>query len=407
MKKKWIMIIFSSFLMLLLSGCDEVGDLLDKAGQLLDQQLEEETAEIEGDDQNLEEESENLDQENLVEDDEEAPSDDQNESADEATESSNEQTGHLPFDEWLTAKGFERIELPNGIYLDVPYHWVLVEDNSTDHNANQYEAQFYFRLPLDVETVAHYVGTQFENVTHEHYGEGNDLVHLTEFSQDYGYEQWDGSFEYYTDDDGVIRVSTIILASSDGETYGEDPDTMVSEEELAEMQGTTQVAQNRTRSLPDDYEQTLSQVRDNDDLFDQSQVVSSIDKIRSGEIDLLHVRHGFPRIFPYEWYLVNELDMPTYSSWSGTFLTDTSINEAIIKHLDFLEDYQADIHYVAIEGIIKPNVLAELEFSFNDDYGTGSWHGTSVFFIAPEGEGTYPNQVGMTVDLEFSDELLN
>lgn len=199
--------------------------------------------------------------------------------------------------------------------------------------------------------------------------------------------------------------------SSDGE-FGEDPDTMVSEEEMAameEIQGEdefTDLAEDRMRILPEDYEELLTTVKTKNDLYDEDGVLSIEEEVMRGGLVALEIIEGFPQIFPQEWYLLDELDQPMESSWSGTFCTDTPMNQAIVDHHERLANYNADIEFFLIEEMLKPNVISEVAFAFNDEYGTGSWDGSTQFFISPEDDGTYPMYKCMTVSMEFSPEII-
>lgn len=398
-----------------LTGCNQIEDILSKMNQLLDEQItnnhdnqvnDEEVSNIHQNN-NVETLNNEQHESHLVDDLENGDGNDINTGTESVA--NNKPTSDLPFDERLISQGYEFYVFPNGFPFHIPYHWVFVEDQTDDPIAEGFEGIFCFDLPLGIEKIAHEIASHYDDVTHEYYGNDHDIIHETTFSLDLGYETWDGSIDYFLDEyDNTCAHMVALFQVDDGENYGEAPETMISDEELAVYEDIESISgpnEDRVRSLPDNYEDIMMRLKEDSHFFDEDGVLSISEKIRNGEQLMIHLDQGYPKIFPYEWYLLEELSTPEYMSWSGTMCTDTSMTQAITKHLHMLEDYYANISYIATEGIVKPNVIAELGFAFNDAYGTGSWHGTSLFFIAPD--GTFPMHKCMTVSMEFSDEILD
>jgi len=411
LKNRWFIAIFLGLSIGLLSGCNQVEDLLDQAIQLLNQQSSDDN------ETNVEEAVTDIDAS------EDNNNDDSNVEESEESSTENVSEPEIPFDERLLAQGYDNKVLPNGFPFTVPYHWILVEDNIDDPSAQGFEGTFCFDIPMEVEQIAEGF-VDFHEITHEHHGEENDIIHTTTFTIFPEPEGWNGTMEYFLDEyENTCATVMISFGGSDGEEeqYGEDPETMVSEEALAAMQEQNDsedyengdgiedgVYEDRERSLPDDYDKKLNLHREPDDLVDMDvdadDIESIRDKIRNGEIEMLHLMKGYPRIFPYEWYLLKEDDDPVNSSWSGTFCTDAQMGPTIIKHHDMLAEHNADIIDFSINGSPQMNEKSTVEFAFNDEYGTGSWHGNTQFYIDRNQE--FQVHKCANVSMEFSPDLL-
>lgn len=402
-----------AFLIGVLSACNQVEDILGKVNQLLDEQLDEE--------QDSEEGTEDSNQEDSTSDEVVDVDPNQNlqtETTDEDAKTvDNKPDAQLPFDERLAEQGYDTLVLPNGFPFEVPYHWILVEDNSQDASAQNFEGTFCFDLPLEIADIANHF-EHFDEVVQESYDEGNELLHSTTFTMDFGFDELSGELDYFLDeyDNTCTNVTVFYEESGDEEEYyGEDPDTMVSEEELAAMEdfevnpdADADAGTDRTRSLPDSYETTLNKYREHNDIedmdFDAADVLSVRDKIRSSELQMLHLANGYPTIFPYEWYLLKKEEDHSSGAWTGTFCTDTSMSQAITKHNDMLANLQADIIQFEVNGSPQVNEKGSVAFAFNDIYGTGSWSGDTLFYI--DRSDTDQVHKCAKVSMEFSPEVL-
>lgn len=316
----------------------------------------------------------------------------------------------LPFDDLLLAQGYEFKSLPNGLAVSIPYAWILVGDNTGEHGASGYEANFCYNLPLNEEQVANRFGA-LNNVTMDHQGASGDYTLVSTFTSNSEYESFSGGLEFY--DDRCVNLK--LDFEGDQEYYGEDPSTMVSDEERAEwgLDDEREAEQgnydgDRLRSIPDGYEAALDSLRVYSTIadldFDAEDVQSIEDKIRNNEVEMFDLVSGFPKVFPYEWYLLAENDDPMNSSWSGSFCTDTSMREAIWKHHMMLADHNADILEYSFMESPSMNEKGDVRFAFNDEHGTGSWTGKSQFYI----DRTQDFQVHkcVNIEMEFSPESL-
>lgn len=324
----------------------------------------------------------------------------------------NESIDSLPFDERLHEQGYEIIDdLPPGFPIEMPYHWVFVEDETDDIANDEFKGTFCFDLPLEKEQIATYFEhTMITDV------EQDDT---TQFTIDYGYGEIEGMLKYFNDDyDNTCAKMVFAFKNDISEehmAFGEDPATMISEEELAlekelmkqnEGDEESTVQQSRERLLVDDYEEKLNHLLGSDysEDIDHDDFLSVREDIKNGEVHMLNLTHGYPKIFPYEWYLVKMEENLSGSGWTGTFCTDAPLMNTVIKHHDMLGQYAADINDYNINMPPKLNEENYVEFSFNDQYGTGSWHGSSLF--SNDEADPFHMYKCAHVAMEFSSELL-
>src|SRR5699024_3594223 len=166
-----------SMLVLFLTGCNQVEEILGKVNQILDEQLAEDSVDEASDISSAEQADE---REESV--DTEA---DANEPVTEATETAgNGEQSLLPFDERLMEQGYEIMTLPNGIPVSIPYHWLLVE---VEQGGSDFAGKFCFDLPLELEQVAE----QFVSFNHtggNHTDGTGETLLVTSFTLVGGYE---------------------------------------------------------------------------------------------------------------------------------------------------------------------------------------------------------------------------
>src|SRR5690625_764701 len=155
----------------LLSGCNQVEDILDQAIQLLNQQTSDDN---EGD---VEEAVTDIDdsEENINK------NDDSNVEESEESSTENVSEPEIPFDERLLAQGYDNKVLPNGFPFTVPYHWILVEDNIDDPSAQGFEGTCCFDIPMEGEQIAEGF-VDFHESTLEHHGEEKGISQTTTVS---------------------------------------------------------------------------------------------------------------------------------------------------------------------------------------------------------------------------------
>lgn len=395
-------------LLIILAGCGPLDMIQDTLNDFLnsDESNDEDGAEeAENEDPvESEEPSEEPEEEEVAEKEE----DDTNleETADEEADDADEQVNtavnvnflDLPFDDRLRAQGYDILQLPNGFPFPVPYHWILVEA-SFDEN---YEGKFCYQLPISLDEMNEYF-SYFDEMTHEQHGTNSNIIQTSTFSSELAYEQINGTFVYHKDEFDNMCVGFDIVY----EVFGEDSSTMISDEELAEIEGfdggsnegAVNTGESYVRSVPANYDTVLAEYRENGlDPSYLTPLISTVEKIQNGEVQLLHLEQGYPRIFPYEWYLIDD-DFDFYATtWSGTYATDFQLDRTIVKHHDMLADHHIHIKDFGFD--VRQGNFGFVEFAFNDEYGTGSWHGTTYFYIQAGQQLAY-------VEMEFSADLID
>ena len=147
------------------------------------------------------------------------------------------------------------------------------------------------------------------------------------------------------------------------------------------------------------YDSILAEYRENGiDPAHLTPLTSTSEKIRNGEVQLLHLLQGYPKIFPYEWYLLDEEEDFFSGIWSGTYCTDFPLDKTIVKHHDMLAEHHVHIKDFSFD--VRQGNFGFVDFAFNDEYGTGSWNGSTYFYVQGDQQCFY-------VEMEFSDELID
>ena len=205
-----------------LSNSEDSGEDESTAGDIEEQESEE-LDEEEDVDEGIDEEV-GEDAEEVIDDDTEEVSDD---SDMDATTVSVPDTDGLPFDDRLRAQGYDILTLPNGFPFPVPYHWILVEYAHSE----TINGKFCYELPISVNEMNMYFDF-FDNVSHAPYsGSDVNVIHTTTFTMDAFFDQIDGTFVYHYDDFDNLCVDFDLAFDS----IGEDPSTMISDEEIEEF----------------------------------------------------------------------------------------------------------------------------------------------------------------------------
>lgn len=224
-RSKLILTVLLSFSLLLLAGCNEFEEILSKVNQLLDEQLE-----SSNDDQGEGEREINKEESN-----ENGATKEEATTAvsNEADEGASDNDGGQSIEEKLIADGYTIMDIPNGLMFEVPEDWYLVEDNLDDPQAESYDATFCFETPSNIEQYATDFASRFDDVNHEHFGDDTAIVHRTAVIEE-DFDVWYGDFAYAPFEEYTCAYVTIWIGEYDGpsEEYGEDPDSMFSEDEL-------------------------------------------------------------------------------------------------------------------------------------------------------------------------------
>lgn len=195
--KQGVLLILLSIGLLVLSGCNEMEEILGKVNQILDQQLE--NADVE-----TPEQEEQINNETNV-DTIEGNTTEEQETAAETTMSDGHENEadddmFLSFDERMQKAGYTKIDPPNGLRLPLPQDWVLIQVIKE----GPWEGVFCFDTPLE-ETI------YTMEATLQQYGfdiqsdpiENQVNVHATKFYQEDTFETVSGDLIYYIDDYGT------------------------------------------------------------------------------------------------------------------------------------------------------------------------------------------------------------
>src|SRR5699024_3376130 len=141
----------------------------------------------------------------------------------------------------------------------------------------------------------------------------------------------------------------------------------------------------RQRTLPSDYDALLQQASSIDNFYHRATPNSVKEAIYNEETAKLPLlEREIPDIFLYDSYLIRSTDLGDGANWDGLMCTDIPINMAVAKHLELLGNYNANIdHFEIVDPADNTSMLrvaAMVDFSLNDEYGTGSWSGSSYFY---------------------------
>lgn len=347
----------------------------------------------------------------------------------------NENDDDIPFDEKLAAEGYDNLVLPNGFPIQVPYQFILVADNSTDEMMPEnYEGQFCYQLPMmENHEVAQLVKDNNETTGQSITGSGGggyayELIFVTP-------TQFEVALFFFVDEyeNDCIDIEVAYgegnhnrAGLEDWMGPGEDPSTMVSEEELAEMEAyqaeadetveeseeveTAQASSDtRTPTHFEGYDEKLSELASDSDYFkleNDETILSIMDTLTENPNRLAFVPKGVPEIMPYDWYPVKFT--PHNEGWNGNFCTDTSMSQAVLRHHQMLENLAADISNLEIYMPADEGNYVYDEFALNDVFGTGSWHGESVFYVE---DGSFKSPIEfhkcIQLNMTFSPEILD
>jgi len=397
MKRHLLKVVFIICSVFLLSACS-LEDLLEEAFELIQSEENNNVNEEINEDNNNNEK--NNEQENANTNNNEM--NEENHENEENGENGNGETNShpieddslLPFEERLMEQGYEILYLPNGFPYEVPYHWLYVQHPSDDKDEDGFLGTFCFDIPQRIEDIAHHFN-YMPDIWHDHYGEDEEIMHQTSFTLDFTGEPMNSYIDFYLDDYGNTCADAYVDASLGGSL----------------REGTGEIVYNpdSSRSTPGDYEQVLEHVQSGGELealtVDYEDINSVRDRIYERDLEIFHLKNGHPVIFPYEWYAVSKLGSD--GEFIAEFCTDTTIHDAIVKHHDMLNNMNADIEYFTIESSPKPNVASESGFAFNDEHGTGSWSGVTMFYVNPDPNSDFPNHNCIRAEMEFSTELID
>lgn len=402
----------------LLSGCQEyLEDILVVIDELLDsdsttEEVASEAEEHEDDrDTALADETDDTDS-----DSDEEPSDEDNESNDENQGSIEmRELDFIPFqtlptyishvvdpiDDRLKEQYGSIYKLPLGFPLPVPYQWILVEGDSHE---GDFSGLFCFDIPQDIDWIATYSDHYFQDqdVTHNTNPAEEHLVHTTEINFDRDNVKFEASIEYgYDEFENTCAFVNIDYDLSDGIAIGE-------------LEEIGQLEESRQRSLPSNYAELAEQASSPDNFYDHSPSNSVKDAIYNEESTMLELQSvEVPKIFLYDSYLVRETDLSDGGNHGIDLLmcTDIPIERAVDKHLELLENYNADITdfkiYDPEENTSMLRVATYVDFAFNDEFGTGSWSGTSYFYRYEDDDEPFSEQRCMATEMEFTAELID
>jgi len=372
----------------LLSGCDELEDILT--------QLFSDENNNDGVENIVENEVEN-NNDNLVEN-----NNNDNDNDTDISEPINDNSD-LFFDEKLIADGYSLTTLPNGFPITIPYHWLLVDNNMNDPDRTGFNGLFCYNLPLEPHAVANILESLNE-IYFEHYDGEGDVLFSVEFS-DEEFTGATGTFEFIVDEFDNSCVELTFSFMDDEMQEGYDSEQI----EVHSFTDTNSyIVEDRERSVPSDYkdefDEYLELTRDTPDMgFDSDDIESIEEKLANQDYEMEHISSGYPRIFPYEWYSMKFEQAD--AGWSGTFCTDLSTTDSILKFHSLLEAHNADILDYETNGSPSMNSKSKVDFAFNDEHYTGSWKGHANFHIDRLNE--FQTHKCVIVNMEFSPDRLD
>lgn len=393
MRSKFLGMIFIASSVFLLSACSGFDELIDGASKFFQSSSEnnEENNGEQAENNNGQNNNENTNNENLNEDSGVENEDTNNEDND-AEETVANVDPNLPFDEKLVAQGYEIRTLPNGFPFSVPYHWIFVKPQQPIADDTGYLGMFCFDIPLTFPNIASFF-TTFDDARYDTVSGQGDTVYQITFTLNELFQKQnvpvtiDFFHDAYENTCAHVRADSDITGFMDMEDEPVQPSV--------------------NRQIPENYNEVVNRLNAKGDIegyiLNESDRMSIRENLLSSHFDMQHLLNGEPTIFPYEWYLVDKLELST--GWTGTLCTDMDVHQSMLKHLDMLEKNNANIEFVTLETTPRPNVYAQVSFDFNDMHGTGSWSGLSMFFVNPE--GTFANMTCAQVEMHFSTDLID
>lgn len=242
MKIKWQSFLLFGFLLLFLTGCNQVEDILTRVNEMLDDQLASKDSEQteQAEDENMdasaqneevfENETNNMTTDETYEADGEIGSNEANEAND--TEGTTKLNNATNGSGNVDLQNVEGLDPPNGLPIMFPDYWILMEDNAEDMTAEQYEAVFCFNTDKDLEQIMTDFGSEYDYFHYEtsvdpQYGP----FHNADFYHHFGSEELYGYFQFYLEENGnKCSWVTLSFEALPG-IFGEDPATMYSDTE--------------------------------------------------------------------------------------------------------------------------------------------------------------------------------
>lgn len=300
-----------------------------------------------------------------------------------------------PFDDRLRNQGYTVYKNPIGMPLDIPYQWVLVDGESEMGN---FSGLYCFDMPIDSEQFNdfdyHHIGM---NPQHNSNPDNEGVIHETKYNVG---DEGHAVIQYGLDDHGNTCAQVDI-------DYENEIDKFV----IDEIREFEPIDVDRKRSLPSYYDDVLARATSADNFHSIDGRNSVKDALYSGEKELLPLsKVGIPEIFLFDSYMVHEVDTGSGSDVNILMCTDIYPHIATDKHLELLGNYNANIEYFEIippeDNTSMLKVATMIDFSFNDEFGTGSWSGTSYFYRYEDDDSPFSEQSCMSTEMLFSTTII-
>lgn len=303
-----------------------------------------------------------------------------------------------PIDDRLREQGYEIYRDPQGMPLPIPYNWVLVSNQSEE---GKFTGLYCFDIPQDISVFANHFDHYYldQKVQHDANPADDNLAHVTTIDVDRDGLSWHVGIYYVLDEHDNTCAHVEI-------EYDSSPDFLIEPAEEVKP-----LDSSRDRKLPDNYDDLLQQASSEDNFYFRASPNSVKEAIYNDEATMLiWLAREVPNIYLYDSYLIRQTALDDGSGWDGLLCTDVPINMALDKHLELLENYNANInHFEVIDPADNTSMLrvaAMVDFSFNDEYGTGSWNGSSYFYRYEDDDTPFSEQQCMATELQFSTELV-
>ena len=299
-----------------------------------------------------------------------------------------------PFDDRLRDQGYTIYKNPMGMPLRIPYQWVLVEGESEQ---DKFTGLYCFDMPIDTDQFVNFDFYHMgQNIQHNSNPDNDNVIHETRF--DVG-EQGKAIVQYGLDE----YANTCAHVEINYETG--------SDIAIGPVEELTPVDVARERKLPDNYDEVFAKATSLDNFHTPDGRNSVKDAMYADEsLSLPLHKEGLPEIFLYDSYMFHEVDNSGSSEINILMCTDIFPHIATDKHLELLSNYNANIDNFEVipkednTSMLKAATI--IDFSFNDEFGTGSWSGSSYFYRYENDDTPFSEQSCMATDMTFSTDII-
>ena len=282
-----------------------------------------------------------------------------------------------------------------GMPLRIPYQWILVDGESVE---DKFTGLYCFDMPTDTDNLGYFFDYYHmgNNIQHNPNPDDENILHETRM--DIG-EDARAIIQYGLDEhENTCAHVEINYQTGSGIA-------------IAPIEEPTPIDASRERKLPSDYDQVFEKATSLDNFHTPDGRNSVKEAIYNDESLSLPLRkEGMPEIFLYDSYMIREVDNSGSSEINIVMCTDIFPHIATDKHLELLSNYNANIDNFEVippednTSMLKAATI--IDFSFNDEFGTGSWSGSSYFYRYEDDDTPFSEQSCMATDLVFSTDII-